>query len=104
MARAIFICGECEGAGAGLAAALDGRMPEGVELRVVPCMNVCDRPVTVAARGEGLAAYLFGDVTEAEAEGVVAFARAWIDAPGGVIADARPLGALRFRLIGRIPA
>jgi len=98
----ISICGECEGAGAALAEAV-GPLPEGVEVRLVPCMNVCDRPVTVAARAEGKAAYLFGGVEAADAEALTTFAEMYAGAPDGVIADARPLGRLRFCLIGRIP-
>lgn len=103
MRHVISICGECKGGGAELADRLAGQLPEGVALRVVSCMNVCSQPVTLAARAEGKAAYLFGGVTPGDAAGVAAFAGLYADAPDGVIADARPLGPLRFRLIGRIP-
>ncbi|WP_235905726.1 DUF1636 family protein [Pseudooceanicola pacificus] len=103
MRHVISICGDCEGDGAALAAAVAARDP-GAEVRVVPCMNLCSRPVTVAARAEGKAAYLFGGVTPDEAEAVATFARMYAQAPDGVIADARPLGRLRLCLIGRIPA
>lgn len=103
MRHVISICGDCEGDGAALVEAVAALDPA-AELRMVPCMNLCSRPVTVAARAEGKAAYLFGGVTPAEAEGVAAFARLYAEAPDGVIADARPLGRLRFCLIGRIPA
>lgn len=104
MARhVISICGECEGDGADLARAAGAAMPAGTEVRVTPCMNVCDRPVTVAARAEGKVAYLFGGVTPGDAGALAAFARLYEEAPDGVIADARPLGRLRFCLIGRIP-
>ena len=99
----ISICGEGEGAGAALAGAV-GALPEGVALRLAPCMNVCSRPVTVAARAEGKAAYLFGGVGPADAAALATFARLYAGAPDGMIADARPLGRLRFCLIGRIPA
>ncbi|MGR3321886.1 MAG: DUF1636 family protein [Pseudooceanicola sp.] len=105
MARhVISICGECKGAGRALAEAVAPLLDGDTEVRVSACMNVCSRPVTVAARAEGKAAYLFGGVTGAEAADLAAFARLYAAAADGAIADARPLGRLRFCLIGRIPA
>ncbi|MGH1424559.1 MAG: DUF1636 family protein [Pseudooceanicola sp.] len=103
MRHVISICGECDGAGADLVAALDGQLPNDVAVRLSDCMNVCSRPLTLAARAKGKAVYLFGDVTRADAPGIIAFAKLYTDAPDGIIQDARPLGPLRMRLIGRIP-
>jgi len=104
----IFICAGCDAAAAGLAASLREALDRaGLAIRVAEpeCMNVCARPVTVAARAPGKDAYLFGDVDPArDLDGLIAFARLYAAAPDGAIADARPLGDLRTRLIGKIPA
>lgn len=104
----IFICAGCNASAAGLAASLrDALAKAGLAVTVAlpDCMNVCARPITVAARAPGKAAYLFGDVEPVrDLDGLVAFARLYAAAPDGAIADARPLGDLRTRLIGKIPA
>ncbi len=104
----IFICAGCDASAAGLAASLREALDRaGLTVKVAQpeCMNVCARPITVAARAPGKHAYLFGDVDPArDLEGLVAFARLYAAAPDGAIEDARPLGELRTRLIGKIPA
>ena len=99
MADRIIICTGCAG-GDKLAAALEGRLA----VERVACMNVCAQPVTVALRAEGKAAYLFAGVDPARPEDVMAFAALYAATPDGDIFDARPAGALRHCLLGRIPA
>ena len=103
MADRITVCATCrEGAGAALADYLKER---GVAVRLVECLSACSAPLALAVTGEGKASYLFGGVDpEAQAEEVVAFMGLYRDAPKGEVADARPCGALRFCLRGRIPA
>ena len=72
---------------------------------LVDCMQVCGRPVAVAFRGAGKAAYLFAGVDPvAQVEEIVVFAGLYAAAKDGIIADARPCGQLRLCLVGRIPA
>lgn len=94
----VSVCTGCAGGGA-LASALAQEMP----VTKVACMNVCTRPACLAVRAEGKAAYLFGDVSEDMTPEIHALLGLYEAAPDGIIHDARPLGALRFCLIGRIP-
>ena len=87
-----------------MADALEGRMPEGVALERVDCMNQCDTPVSLALRGEGRDVYLFAGVDPVQdVEDAVALARLYAEASGGTITDARAAGRLRFCLTGRVP-
>jgi len=104
-ARAI-VCESCEG-GSGLSGPLAaGLAAAGIELHVAKtaCMQGCARPVTVAFRGPGRMAWLFAGVGAGDVPDLVTFARLWLAAPAGEVTDARPLGALRMKAIGRIPA
>lgn len=58
---------------------------DGITVRPIECMAVCDRQVTVALRGPGLWSYVLGDVN-AEHDGaeLVAAARAVAASPQGV--------------------
>ena len=88
-----------------MAGRLRGMVGPGTTVETTDCMNVCGRPVTVAFRAEGKAAYIFAGVDpEKQGEDLAAFARLYAQAEGGIIEDARPCGDLRFCLIGRIPA
>ena len=78
-----IVCTGCSG-GADLAKALIGRVD--------------------AVRAEGKAAYLFPGVDPDTPEDIEAFAKLYAASPDGQIMDARPAGALRFCLVGRIPA
>ncbi len=94
-----IVCTGCTG-GADLARSLKGH----VQVETTDCMNVCDSPVSLAVRAEGKAAYLFTGVDPDAPEDVAAFAKLYAESPDGQIMDARPAGALRFCLVGRIPA
>ncbi|MDX1781166.1 MAG: DUF1636 family protein [Thalassovita sp.] len=110
MADVLTICAGCRSGdaparGARLAGYLRDRVGAQTELRVTDCMNVCGKPVSVAMRAPGKAAYLFAGVDpETQAEELVTFARLYAASEDGIIEDARPLGQLRFCLLGRIPA
>lgn len=73
------------------------------EIGTVDCMSGCTRPSTIAFRDAGKTAYLFGDVTEGDLPDLLTFARLFAAASDGILADARPLGALRTKAIARIP-
>ena len=103
MGDRITVCATCrEGAGRTLA---DRLAAEGLEVRLVECLNACGAPLVLAVTGEAKATYLFAGVEpETQAEEIMAFARLYRDAPRGEVADARGAGRLRFCLRGRIPA
>lgn len=111
MAHKVFICSTCaesgdDPKGAALIADVTARLaPFGdFEVRAQACLNVCDKPIALAFRAEGKAAYLFAGVDGGtDAADVAAFAKLYADAPDGWVEDARPAGRLRFCLIGRIP-
>ncbi|WP_127110748.1 DUF1636 domain-containing protein [Pararhodobacter zhoushanensis] len=73
------------------------------EVGTVECLSGCMRPSSVAFRAPGKTAYLFGDLTEADLADLTRFARLYAQSPDGQFADARPLGALRFKALARIP-
>ncbi|MFY0680791.1 MAG: DUF1636 family protein [Thalassovita sp.] len=102
MSLTLSVCMSCAG-GRDLADALDQELPAPYQVNRVSCMNVCTRPASVSLRQTGKHAYLFGDVTPAMAENVATLVTLFDAEETGAIADARPLGPLRFCLIGRIP-
>lgn len=97
----LSICITCAG-GADLADALDAVL--NAPVRRVECMNVCTKPACLSLRAPGKAAYLFGDVTRGDAPNVPTLLALYDAAADGIIDDARALGDLRMKLIGRIPA
>lgn len=102
----ISLCDNCalgrEGFGATLDAALQ---TAGINATVsgIGCMSGCARESTAAFRARGKVAYLFGDLTEADLDALVNFARLYAASPDGVFSDARPLGDLRMKALARIP-
>lgn len=103
-APTVFVCRECPGGEQRLAqvrAVLDERDSAVV---ASACLGGCRSGASVAVRAAGGMAYLFGPLGQAEIACLPEFLRLYHKAPGGVIADARPLGALRFCLLARIPA
>jgi len=73
-------------------------------LQQVDCMSGCNRPQTLAIRQSGKTAYLFGEITSADLPDILTFLRLYASSADGTLADARPLGELRFKAIARIPA
>ncbi|WP_149141327.1 DUF1636 family protein [Gemmobacter caeruleus] len=102
----ITLCGSCALGRAGFAAHLDAALAAagiGAEIALTECMSGCARGSTCAFRDKGKTAYLFGDLTESDLPDLVVFAGLYAAAPDGVLADARPLGALRLKALARIP-
>ncbi len=97
----VIVCGTCEG-GAELAEALAKRL-DGAAVETAACLNICDRPVSLALRGPGRDVYLFAGVAGGDLDDTVALVRLWQKAEGGTITDARDAGRLRFCLVGRVP-
>ena len=103
MSHKVTICRSCR-AGAGLAQLLGPALHDlPFVVAETECMSGCTRPSTIAFRGTGKTAYLFGDVTEADLPDLISFARLYLAAPDGNLADARPIGDLRLKAIARIP-
>lgn len=69
----------------------------------VDCMSGCTRASTIAFRSPGKTAYLFGDLTADDLPDLITFARLYAASNDGTLPDARPLGPLRTKAIGRIP-
>lgn len=102
-----IVCASCPAGQAGLAGQLRAAFAEAglaLEVRETDCLSGCARASSVAFRAEGRMAYLFGEITAADLPDLVTFARLWLAAPDGALADARPLGALRAKALARIPA
>lgn len=106
MGDTISICAGCDpDAAARMAQEVRGLLGPATDVALAGCMNVCARPVSVAFRAPGKAAWLFAGVDPAtQGPEVAAFARLYAADAGGDVSDARPCGQLRFCLIGRIPA
>lgn len=75
----------------------------GIEVRETGCMSGCTRQSTLAFRAPGKIAYLFGEITLTDLPDLLTFSRLYLASPDGDLADARPLGALRTKVIARIP-
>lgn len=102
----VTLCATCEGYSAGYLQALRQAVASaGLPVRVATaaCMQGCARPVALAVRDEGKTAYLFGETSEADLPDLLTFLRLYAASATGELDDARPLGALRFKAIARIP-
>ena len=109
MALRVLICATCaqpgaEPQGISLVEALRDRLPPEIGVETCACMVQCGSPVAVALRGEDRYAYVFAGVDPAaDVNDLCALVRLYADAPGGEITDARPAGALRHKLVARLP-
>lgn len=102
----VIVCSSCPAGRSGLAGKIAHAVNEaGVAAHVTEaeCMSGCARPSTVAFRSNGKTAYLFGDLAENDLDDIVRFIRLYVASVDGNFADARPLGALRFKALARIP-
>jgi len=102
----ISLCDTCDGADPGLADAVrDAARAEGIELKIqrVSCMSGCANPPALAVRQSGKTAYLFGRFAIKDVPSLMTFLKLYAAHPIGDIADARPLGELRFKVLARIP-
>ncbi len=100
------VCTSCPAGRAGLAARLAAAFDAAglaIAVREADCMSGCTRPSTLAFRAAGKTAYLFGEITGDDLPDILTFARLYLAAPDGNLADARPLGSLRAKAIARIP-
>ncbi len=109
MGPRVIICDTCAAPGEApqgeaFAEALCALVPSSVSVETTSCMNQCDRPVSLALRGEGRDIYLFHSLDPAQdLDDAAALVRLYAEAEGGTITDARPAGRLRHCLTGRVP-
>lgn len=101
------VCKSCVAGQGGFAATLAAafaaeNLP--VTVQETDCMSGCKRASTLAFRAPSKMAYLFGEITAADLPDILIFTRLYLAAPDGTLADARPIGDLRFKAIARIPA
>lgn len=107
MTKVLTICATCAAVGdapKGAALAVAVGEIDGWDVRLHDCLSMCETPTAIAVQATGKATYLFADVTPADAADVRAALAAYDAEEDGWIADARPLGRLRFCLKGRVPA
>lgn len=101
------VCKSCAAGQGGFAAILTAAFAAHslpVVVQETDCMSGCKRASTLAFRAEGKMAYLFGEITPDDLPDILIFTRLYLAAPDGTLADARPIGGLRFKAIARIPA
>ncbi|MFW8594914.1 DUF1636 family protein [Cribrihabitans neustonicus] len=104
---AITLCRTCRDAAPELLPQLAAALQEAglaADLAEADCMSGCRRPQTLAVRQSGKTAYLFGGISAADLPDLMTFLRLYAGSLDGDFADARPLGALRFKALARIPA
>lgn len=103
----LHLCGPCLSSGAGEVAEGVARAlgDAGLAARVEtgPCLGPCDSPVALALHGGGAACVFAGVSLPGDMADLVATCRAYREAPGGWIEDARTCGRLRFCLRTRVP-
>ncbi|MCF1710209.1 DUF1636 domain-containing protein [Tabrizicola sp. J26] len=102
----VTLCATCEGYSTGYLHALRQAIEAAglpVKVATAACMQGCARPVALAVREEGKTAYLFGETSEADLPDLMTFLSLYAASSNGELADARPLGGLRFKSIARIP-
>lgn len=102
MSQVITLCASCKLGQGDFAGLLARALPDWV-VATRDCMSGCKRPSTLAFRAPGKTAYLFGDLTAEDLPLILRFAAAYATSPTGDFADARPFGALRGKVIARIP-
>lgn len=103
----VTLCASCTLGRSGFADTLAGALAEAgitAQIATTECMSGCKTPSTLAVRAEGKMAYLFGELTAADLPDLLTFARLYAESPDGTLVDARPIGALRFKALARIPA
>ena len=109
MADRLVICDTCAALGdtakgADWAKTLRG-VVKGVEVKTVSCLNICDRPVSLAVQGKGKPTYVFGDTDpDTDTDNLISLLELYQSAPKGDITDARSIGRLRHCLVAKIPA
>ncbi len=87
-----------------LHAALQSRVPNGVELKAVECLSNCSRGCSIVLRGPERWSFVYGDLHEdTGAEIVIEGATKYRDAPDGLVPWRERPEHFRKHCIARIP-
>jgi predicted metal-binding protein len=90
--------------GARLHAAIVGiGVPEGVRLVPVECLSACSQGCSVALSAPGRWSYVYGRLSDLDAQDVVAGAAAYAAAPDGIVPWRRRPEIFRKQSLARIP-
>ncbi|WP_050603872.1 DUF1636 domain-containing protein [Ruegeria sp. 6PALISEP08] len=103
----VLICSTCQGrmTAEAVQTALDDRLPDGFEIRLIACMAGCERAMTVGFQATGKAQYLFGDIETAnDLTALVEFATQFGDSKDGWTSASDRPPALFAKTLSRIPA
>lgn len=103
----VLICSTCQGTMTAetIQAALETRLPEGFETRLIACMAGCERATTVGFQAAGKAQYLFGDITTVnDLTALVEFATQFGDSKDGWTSASDRPPALFVKTLSRMPA
>ena len=101
--RGIDTPGETRRPGKVLADAVAAQLPEGVRLREVECMSNCERGCSVALRGEGRWTFVYGNLTEADADTVTHGAALYAAQADGLVPWRERSEHFKRNCIARIP-
>ncbi|MCX7643670.1 MAG: DUF1636 domain-containing protein [Rhodobacteraceae bacterium] len=77
--------------------------PQGVVIRGVECLSACSRGATVALAAPGRWAYVYGEMTEADAPEILAGAARYAGAPDGIVPWRERPEIFRKRSLARLP-
>ncbi|MGY8669018.1 DUF1636 domain-containing protein [Bradyrhizobium sp. UFLA05-109] len=85
------------------AAILDAGVPEGVNLVPVECLSACSQGCSVALSAPGRWSYVYGRLSDANANDVIAGASAYAAAPDGIVPWRSRPEIFRKQSLARIP-
>jgi predicted metal-binding protein len=84
-------------------AIVDAGVPSGVTLVPVECLSACNQGCSVALSAPGRWSYVYGRLSEANAQDVVAGAAAYAAAPDGIVPWRTRPEIFRKQSLARIP-
>jgi predicted metal-binding protein len=84
-------------------AILDAGVPSGVTLVPVECLSACNQGCSVALSAPGRWSYVYGRLSDANAQDVVAGAAAYAAAPDGIVPWRTRPEIFRKQSLARIP-
>jgi predicted metal-binding protein len=85
------------------AAIVDAGIPAGVNLVPVECLSACNQGCSVALSAPGRWSYVYGRLSDANAQDVVAGAAAYAAAPDGIVPWRTRPEIFRKQSLARIP-
>lgn len=114
MRAILHVCTTCRGVaaetdpdaprpGAALLHALASDAPDQVQVRGVECLSACSQGCAVALSAPGKWAYVYGRMTQADAPEILSGARAYAEAPDGIVPWRERPAVFRKQSLARIP-